>query len=96
VAGNEWGDETPTMLGLCRELERRGPVVAMVAGGRRQTLVEVQGHRADQRTVAVLRGTGRAADEIAGESPPNGVLVLDIAAPAGVRLWRSLLQAGGS
>ncbi len=36
VDGATWGDETPTMLALCRELDRRGPVVASlpVAGPR--------------------------------------------------------------
>lgn len=95
VDGQAWGDETPTMLALCRELDRRGPVVALVAGGGRQTTVEVEGHRADRRPVVVLRGTGRAADELAARRP-SGVAVLDLADARRVGEWRALLQAGRS
>ena len=54
VPGDEWGDETPTMLALCRELDRRGPVVVLIAGGGEQTMVEIEGHLADHRSVVVL------------------------------------------
>ena len=73
VPGDEWGDETSTMLALCRELDQRGPVVVLIAGGGDQTMIEIEGHLADRRSVVALRGTGRAADQMA-------------ARPAGVRL----------
>ena len=75
VPGDEWGDETPTMLALCRELDRRGPVVALIAGGGEQTMIEIEGHLADGRSVVVLAGTGRAADQLAAGPPGEGQTV---------------------
>ena len=95
VAGDAWGDETSFLLALCRELDRRGPMVALVAGGGRQTLVEVEGHLVDRRSVVVLQGTGRAADDLAAQSPPHqNVIVCDVRTPDGRGPWRSVLQAG--
>ena len=75
VAGADWGDETPTMLALCRELDRRGPVVALIAGGGEQTLIEIEGHLADHRSVVALHGTGRAADQLAARPAGEGLIV---------------------
>ena len=87
VAGDEWGDETQTMLQLCRLLDQRGPAVALVAGGGTQTRVEIDGHRADHRPVLVLTGTGRLADELAAGSAAGrtGLRGRDRPACGGVR-----------
>jgi hypothetical protein len=75
VDGETWGDETPTMLELCRALDRRGSVLALIAGGGRQTLVEIDGHRADRRPVIILAGTKRIADDLAQQSPRAADLI---------------------
>lgn len=46
VDAPSWGDETHVLLRLIRLLSRRGPVVALIAGGGKQTLTEVRGHLA--------------------------------------------------
>ena len=71
VPGDEWGDETSTMLALCRELDQRGPVVVLIAGGGDQTMIEIEGHLADRRPVVVLPGSGRAADQVAARPAPR-------------------------
>ena len=48
VDGETWGDETPTMLELCRVLGRRGRVVALIAGGGRTD--HGRGRRASRRS----------------------------------------------
>ena len=79
VDGETWGDETPTMLALCRELDRRGPVVALIAGGGAQTMIEIDGHRVDHRPVIILTGTGRLADDLARQSPrPAGMIFVEV------------------
>ena len=84
VPGDEWGDETPTMLALCRELDRRGPVVALIAGGGEQTMIEIEGHLADRRSVVALRGTGRAADQLAARPAGEGLTVAAVDDPQAV------------
>lgn len=85
VTGDNWGDETPTMLALCRELDRRGPVVALIAGGGEQTMIEIEGHLADGRAVVALRGTGRAADQMAAQPAAELLRVAEIDDPRAVR-----------
>jgi hypothetical protein len=93
VPGDDWGDETPTMLALCRELDRRGPVVALIAGGGEQTLIEIDGHLADRRPLLVLAGTGRAADEMTGRMPvAESVMVTDVGGVAHDGRWRLVLR----
>ena len=78
VPGDEWGDETSTMLALCRKLDRRGPVLALIAGGGEQTMIEVEGHLADHRSVVVLRGSGRAADQLSARPAGVGLTVAGV------------------
>ena len=93
VPGADWGDETSTMLALCRELDRRGPVVVLIAGGGEQTMIEIEGHLADHRSVVVLRGSGRAADQLARREPaPDTVIVVDVADVGRDARWRSALR----
>jgi hypothetical protein len=65
VQAQEWGEETPMMLELARELSAESPSVAVLAGGGEGTEEEVLGHIRQGRTIVVLRGSGRLADEIA-------------------------------
>jgi hypothetical protein len=97
VEGDAWGDETPTMLALCRELDRRGPALALIAGGGEQTIVEIEGHLADHRPVIVLGGTGRSAEQLADRQPtPDTLIVVDVAQVAQDRRWRSALRSPGA
>ncbi len=73
------------MLALCRELDRRGPVVALIAGGGEQTMIEIEGHLADGRAVVALRGTGRAADQMAAQPAAELLRVAEIDDPRAVR-----------
>ena len=78
VDADAWGGETPTMLEVCRALGRRGRVLALVAGGGQQTMVEIDGHRSDGRPVIVLAGTGRLADDLASSGHMAGLSVVDV------------------
>jgi hypothetical protein len=92
VDGADWGDETATMLALCRELDRRGPVLVLIAGGGEQTMIEIEGHLADNRSVVALAGTGRAAEDLARWEPaPDAVIVVDITGVENDTAWRSVL-----
>ena len=57
VDGETWGDETPTMLELCRELAGADRWSRWSPEAVAQTLVEIDGHRADHRPVIILTGT---------------------------------------
>jgi SLOG in TRPM, prokaryote len=65
VDGDEWGDETATLLALSRALGRTAPSVAVICGGGPVTRKEVLGHVRDGRPLIVLAGSGRLADELA-------------------------------
>jgi hypothetical protein len=77
VDAPSWGDETHVLLRLIRLLSRRGPVVALIAGGGKQTLTEVRGHLAAGIPVIALQGTGRTTDDLA-RSPSNGLIIVDV------------------
>ena len=61
-----------------RELDRRGPVVALIAGGGAQTMIEIDGHRVDHRPVIILTGTGRLADDLARKYRPAGMIFVEV------------------
>jgi hypothetical protein len=86
VDTDTWGGETSTMLEICRALGGRGRVLALVAGGGEQTLVEIDGHRTDRRPVIVLAGTGRLADDLASSGPTAGLSVVDVGDVDAVRV----------
>ena len=93
VPGADWGEETPSMLDACRQLDRRGPVLVLTAGGGEQTIVEIEGHLADHRSVMVLTGTGRSAEQLADRQPtPDTLMVVDVAQVAHDGRWRSALR----
>ena len=78
VDADAWGGETSTMLEVCRALDGRGRVLALVAGGGTQTMVEIDGHRTDRRPVIILAGTGRLADDLASSGHTAGLSVVDV------------------
>jgi SLOG in TRPM, prokaryote len=90
VQGNDWGDETPTMLALADALSAQAPSVALLAGGGAVARQEVMGDVRAGREVVALAGTGRFADELAklvrGEVNPS-----DAAAEQIVRSQRLIL-----
>jgi hypothetical protein len=75
VQGNDWGDETPTMLALADALSAGSPSVALLAGGGSVARQEVVGDVRAGREVVALTGSGRLADELAtlvrGEAMPS-------------------------
>ena len=78
VDADAWGGETSTMLEVCRVLDGRGRALALVAGGGKQTMVEIDGHRTDRRPVIILSGTGRLADDLAESGHTAGLSVVDV------------------
>ena len=72
VDGDEWGDETATLLALARALARQAPSVAVICGGGPVTRREALGHVRDGRPIVVLAGSGRYADELARERVHTG------------------------
>lgn len=72
VDGARWGDETPLMLALAREVDRHQPTVAVLAGGGSVARAELRGHVADGRPTIVLQGTGALADELASAHRAGG------------------------
>jgi hypothetical protein len=75
VQGDDWGDETPTMLALADALSAQAPSVALLAGGGAVARHEVMGDVRAGREVVALGGTGRFAEELAklvrGEVKPS-------------------------
>jgi SLOG in TRPM, prokaryote/Protein of unknown function (DUF4231) len=65
VDGQEWGDETSTMMRLAGALAADVPSLAVLAGGGAIAKRELLGHLRAGRQVVVLAGTGRLADEVA-------------------------------
>jgi hypothetical protein len=63
VDGDEWGDETSTMMRLVAAMDV--PAVALLAGGGDVARRELLAHVHDGRDVVVLKGSGRLADEVA-------------------------------
>lgn len=96
VEGDEWGDETATLLALSQALSRSGPSVAVICGGGPVTRREVLGHVRDGRPLVVLAGTGRVADELAAGTAELGapakvtVCPVDAGGPA---LARAVVEA---
>jgi hypothetical protein len=80
-----WGDETPTLIALVRRLHERGPVVALIAGGGKQTIAEVEGHLAGKTPVIALRGTRRSTDElIQAADYRDRLIIVDVTDPDAV------------
>jgi SLOG in TRPM, prokaryote len=66
VDGDEWGDESPWLAGVADAVAEGSPSVTLVVNGGKITYHDAQ-HSLDRgRPVVVVRGTGRAADAIAG------------------------------
>ncbi len=65
VDGEQWGDETQTMLSLVDALAGETPSVAVLAGGGAIAKREVLEHVRRGREVIVLAGSGRLADDLA-------------------------------
>jgi hypothetical protein len=94
VDAPSWGDEIPALLRLVRLLSRRGPLVALVAGGGEHTRTEVNGHLGAGTPVIALRGTGRTADDLA-RTPcdSDGLIIVDVTdAVAVAAAIRNILQ----
>ncbi len=65
VPGQEWGDETETLSRVVAAIAGDRPVVVLLAGGGEVARTEVVEHLLQRRSLVVLKGTGRLADQIA-------------------------------
>jgi TRPM family ion channel/uncharacterized protein DUF4231 len=72
VETSDWGGETDLMLELAREMSRRRPSVAVLASGGEVTRREMLGHVSQGRSIIVLAGTGRLADDLAAACRAGG------------------------
>lgn len=68
VNGEQFGDESPLLVGLVRATKLPG--VAVIINGGDIVLNEVKMHAAQGNTVIVVRGSGRAADQLADPDSP--------------------------
>ena len=66
VRGDRWGDEMPVQVALVDALAAGGPGLVVLAGGGAVARKEIVGHVRAGRSLLVLGGTGRLADELAG------------------------------
>jgi hypothetical protein len=68
--GNEWGDESPWLAEIASQLAGDQPSVAvLINGGQISKDQDVPNNMKAGRTVLVIEGTGRAADEFATHRP---------------------------
>ena len=72
VDGDEWGDETETLLALALALGARAPSVAVLCGGGMVARQEAVGHSRAGRPLVVLAESGRFADELAAAVNAGG------------------------
>jgi hypothetical protein len=107
VPGQEWGDETGTLSRVVGSIAGDRPVVVLLAGGGEVARTEVIEHLLERRSLVVLRGSGRLADQIVGGPDGPGdadlrtlvvggtVLEIDLDGAPGqlVEVLRDLLQS---
>ena len=79
--GNEWGDESPWLANIPTHLTKEGRSVAvLINGGNISRDQDVPNNMNAGRTVLVIEGTGRAADEFAAATEHrDGMRVLGVA-----------------
>lgn len=65
IPGFSWGDESPWLAEVATILADDAPSVTVLINGGNVSLLDVQASLAEGRSVNVLFGTGRLADEIA-------------------------------
>ena len=65
VDGDEWGDETNTLLALAGALGALAPSAAVLCGGGSVSRQEALGHSRAGRPLVVLAESGRLSDELA-------------------------------
>ena len=65
IPGFSWGDESPWLAEVASILAGNAPSVTVLINGGNVSLLDVQASLAEGRSVNVLFGTGRLADEIA-------------------------------
>ena len=92
VKGDEWGDETATMMELARALGGTAPSVAVLCGGGTVARTEALAHVHAGRPLVVVAGSGRLADEIAtavgaGSVPAGDPDVAEIAGSPSVTVF---------
>lgn len=65
VPGTAWGDESSWLAWIASALADGHPSIAVLVNGGKVSLVDVQWNIAEGRSVVVVAGSGRLADEIA-------------------------------
>ena len=84
VPGSDWGDEVPWLGRVAEALAGSAPTATVLVNGGDVARRDVEASVEAGRAVVVVAGSGRAADELAGEV--HGVLasgLVVVAAPAG-------------
>lgn len=93
VDGQEWGDETGTLLALATALAKVAPCVAVLCGGGAGARDEALGHSRSGRELVVIAGSGRFADELAQATraiaPLDDPVVAEILADGKVTVCRT-------
>ena len=73
--GNDWGDESPYIADTATQLAGNGQSVAvLINGGNISRDMDVPNNMKAGRTVLVIEGTGRAADEFATHPPSTPLM----------------------
>lgn len=73
--GNDWGDESPWIADIATQLSGGGKSVAvLINGGNISRDMDVPNNMKAGRTVLVIEGTGRAADEFATHPPDTPLM----------------------
>jgi hypothetical protein len=65
VEGDQWGDETPMLSRVVAEITGAEPAVVLLVGGGEVARAELAEHLRRGRTIVVLEGSGRLADDVA-------------------------------
>lgn len=65
VPGSSWGDESPWLAQIATQIAAGQPTAAILINGGKITLVDLQHNLKEGRSVVVVAGSGRLADNIA-------------------------------
>ncbi|MBW4721216.1 hypothetical protein [Saccharothrix obliqua] len=76
VPGDQWGDESPWIADLARDVADGRPSVTVLVNGGRIAFDDVEAGLAHGRPLLVVRDTGRTADLIATGAGPRAARVL--------------------
>jgi hypothetical protein len=82
VPGTDWGDESPWIVDVARQLARGSPVAGLLVGGGDISAHDVDNLVAAGYPVLALAGSGGVAERLAGARAPRVAVVDGLAGPA--------------